>query len=504
MPFTRAFVDIGKPKPVRYTIEVNNERKQSKLTAYSKQNLKKLVTKEHKRRLKKKHKTSKKQHSDLNWNFERLKRLISERLLARVKRPEQTMREAYKLFGVSKDGGVKKGKFAKALANMGLCLNPSEINELFTKFDVDNSGFLDFDELVDHCMPKDYSGKSWVSKRNDAISAARKIYVRPDAPNFPESTKDFRWTPDEIERILRQKLIARCKRPEEQFQTAFLLFGRPKHGITAVTMKNVCQKLGLSVTIDECKRMMVKWDDDHSGKLDFVEFCNGIMGPDYTKKTWNQLRGERMAKETTAKRLFVDVSVIEQHEQDIARFQKQQENDRVQKQNEQEHILQGQRKAILKKHIRHAKNKAKQKRGYAMPRRAKSASRVRGRRRRSSSQKPSDYLPAGIIYQHTSSLLPSSTMEEKMYSKQFNHHSNQANQANQAIRPATAGLRRRTLNPNSPSQRRLHEALGHSNSTRVLGRTRPRTAHGISSLLSSSRRSTKSGRLLASHDFGWK
>ena len=326
MPFTPAFIDTGKIVPERYDIAMLKKEEEKKRQKYSRQILSKLVKKEHVRLKKIKNQAIKTEHTNLNWNFKRLKELISDRLLARVKRPEQTMREAYKLFGVSKDGGVKKGKFRKALENMGLHLTPVEINDLFSKFDVDHSGFLDFEELVDHCMPKDYTRKTWVTKRDLEIYNSTSTRVQPDAPNFPASTAKFRWSPEQIERMIRQKLIARCKRPEEQFQTAFLLFGRPKHGITSRLFKNVCQKLGISLTMKEVEHLMDKWDDDHSGKLDFVEFCNGIMGPDYTKKTWNQVRGEKIAKELAAKRLFVDVSVIEQHEQSMQRFNQQEEH----------------------------------------------------------------------------------------------------------------------------------------------------------------------------------
>jgi hypothetical protein len=156
MPFTPAFIDTGKLKPLRYDIEIRKKNEEARARNHSRKTLINLVKRERERKSYQQSKSQKRQHANLNWNFERLKQLISERLLARVKRPEQTMLEAYKLFGVSKDGGVKRNRFAKALRNMGLDLTPQEIAELFNRFDVDHSGFLDFDELVDHCMPKDY------------------------------------------------------------------------------------------------------------------------------------------------------------------------------------------------------------------------------------------------------------------------------------------------------------------------------------------------------------
>ena len=69
----------------------------------------------------------------------------------------------------------------------------------------------------------------------------KNYYVRPDEPNFPTSKREFRWSPSEIEQMLRAKLVGLCRRPEEQFQTAYLLFGRPKLGITLSVFLRVCE-----------------------------------------------------------------------------------------------------------------------------------------------------------------------------------------------------------------------------------------------------------------------
>ena len=424
------------------------------------------------------------------------------------------MREAYKLFGVSKDGGVKKKKFNQALFNMGLDLTPEEIDDLFAKFDVDGSGFLDFEELVDHCMPKDYTRKTWVIKRDEQLRRDRTgadHYVAPDEPNFPASTKNFRWSVEEMERILRQKLIARCKRPEEQFQTAFLLFGRPKFGITEKVFTRVLRKIGMSLTPQEAKQLMDKYDDDGSGQLDFVEFTNGVMGKDYSKKSWNQKRGEAIQKEITAKRLKVDVSVIEKHHKIEEEYRQNQMRQKANKQKQKENQLQQERAAILERHKRLAKRRQKQQRGYGHVKK-KSSHRAQSapRNRRGTTDMKTGY--GSLIYQHTMDMLPAghTTLEKSL---------NQTMKISQGgTRPLTAGrshvsnphsINPHSLNPNSPSQRRLHGALEHSNSQhsrqgKKSRRRRPRTANGISGLLSSSKKSNRSSRLRASHDFGWK
>ena len=500
MPFTPAFVDTGKPVPTRYDISTLKIVEEKERLRHSRNTLKALVAKEHRHRASRKNKRLSKFHKQQEWNFQRLKQLIADRLLARVKRPEQTMREAYKLFGVSKGGGVKKHRFSKALYNMGLDLTPEEIDDLFAKFDVDGSGFLDFEELVDHCMPKDYTRKTWVTKRDEQQTRDRhgvgKQNVAPDEPNFPASMQNFRWSVEEMERMLREKLIARCKRPEEQFQTAFLLFGRPKFGITLKVFIRVLRKIGMSLTEPEATLLLNKYDVDGSGQLDFVEFTNGVMGVDYSRKLWNEKRGEAIQKEAAAKRLRVNVSVIEEHHALTEKFRKDQVQKKAMQQKRKEHALQKERAAILKRHQRLAKRREKQQRGYGHSNRARTQS--ASRRRRGTTEMQTGY--GSILYQHTMDMLPAGhTTLETPQTKQ--------SQSSREQRPSTAGLKRGTsLNPNSPSQRRLYGALQHSQSQGLQKmRRRPRTAGGIGHLIRSSKKSTmKSKQQTTTHDFGWK
>ena len=191
-----------------------------------------------------------------------------------------------------------------------------------------------------------------------------------------------------------------------------------------------------------------------------------------------------------------------------------------------------------------AKRRAKQQRGYGgssrQPSRSKSAARSRSRNR-GGRNRASRFVPGALVNQHIAALLPghttgayeelNATIEAHRIplvvassgSEGVQKEVHTKKSCSPAVRPSTAGLSRgsrRSLNPNSPSQRRLHGALEHSNAHASVGnshwqqqqkphhrtkRVRPRTAGGgISNLLSSSNRSNLNARLRAAHDFGWK
>ena len=127
--------------------------------------------------------------------------------------------------------------------------------------------------------------------------------------------------------MIRDKMVAHCKRPEDQYRTGFQIFGRPKHGISVAVFKKTLRKLGISITNDEALKLMAKFDVDGSGKLDFDEFSLGVMPLDYPSEQWTAKRSKQMQRELKAKKLRVNVGVLEEHEklvQDRAKLRESQ------------------------------------------------------------------------------------------------------------------------------------------------------------------------------------
>ena len=499
MPFTPAFVDTGKPKPERYTETLKRQIQNQVVRNYSKSILNSLVKSDKDSFNRRRNARLSHEHKHRNWNFEKIRSVIAEKLLSRVKRPEQTMREAYKVFGVSKGNGITKPMFARALRNIGLELTPSEIKNTFDHLDADGGGFIDFEEMVQQCFAPDYSRKTWISKRCEQISSHKRHYVAPDSPNFPASFAAFRPSTDQQEVWLRRALIARAKRPQDQMRAAFHMFGRPKHGITLPIFLRVLRRLGMSLTVKEAADLMGRYDQDGSGKLDFNEFACGLLGLDYLEKTWNEKRGEEIENASLAKKLHVNVDVVEDHKEKVKQFRRSQRKKAALAEKARELQLREDREAVMRKHRRRAK-------------RAERAQRISGSsigQTRSGRAGQVYMQDNSLIHEHVHSLLPSSFRKKGQRAMMERPKSALSDYGSKKILGKASKSKCRPKS-SSPSQRRLRKALNYSSThlherkhsrLNPNRRRRPRTAHSVATLVRKGVPQQVQGGV---HDFGFR
>ena len=294
---------------------------------YARQMLDRLVTADRRKNHEKKNRILAKERKSLKWNVDKVKQVLHDKIISRVRRPQDTMRVAYKVFGAPKNG-INRASFKRSMRRLDLHLSDEEFEEIFSLFDPDNSGVVSFNEFIDTLIPKAYPRKQWVETRSEEIRSHSKDYIMPDAPNFPKSMRNFRWSLQDIENMIRDKMVAHCKRPEDQYRTGFQIFGRPKHGISVAVFKKTLRKLGISITNDEALKLMAKFDVDGSGKLDFDEFSLGVMPLDYPSEQWTAKRSKEMQRELKAKQLQVNVGVLEEHERLVQERAKLRESQR--------------------------------------------------------------------------------------------------------------------------------------------------------------------------------
>lgn len=544
MPYTVAFVDTGKPKPERYTVSLKRQLENSIVRGYAKSTLRTLVKANRKGQAQRTHKKLDQEHHHRQWDFEKIRSIMAAKLLSRVKRPEQTMREAYSVFGVSAGNGITKPMFARALRNLGLNLTPAEINDTFDHLDADGGGFIDFEEMVQECFAPDYSRKTWNAKRCEQIASKKHTHVAPDEPNFPASIAAFRPSTEQHELWLRRALMARARRPQDQVRVAFHMFGRPKHGITLPIFMRVLRRLGMSLTRQEGIDLMARYDNDGSGKLDFNEFARGLMGLDYSEKMWNEKRGEAIENATLARKLHVDVDVIDRHKQQVLDFRYRRHRKNKQAERDREMRLREERDAVMRKHRRRAERAERAKRlsGVSLGnKRHQSAGRTRMADHSLIYEHAKAYLPAEFHMKGSSpgtmatSINPTTTMKTMMVTttsntktskiqrrpksasvsshrkKHRDKHTATKTQTNNTTMDAaeSPSVRKKLTRPqsSSPSQRRLRKALSYS-STHLAERIpshlhpnrrrRPRTAHSVANLIR-----TGVPKSMA-HDFGFR
>jgi Ca2+-binding EF-hand superfamily protein len=330
--------------------------------AYAKQTLKRLVDADRKRISSRKMKSSTRIRHSLEWNVNKIKRVLHDKIVSRVRRPQDTMRVAYKIFGVPKDG-INKASFKKSMRRLDMNLSEEEFEEIFAIFDPDGSGIVTFQEFINALIPRGFSEKTWTEKRAAEIHEHSRNYIHPDAPNFPASMKNFRWSLSEIESMIREKMMNHCKRPEDQFRAGFQLFGRPKHGIGPEVLLKTLRKLGISLTRDEAINLMVKHDTDGSGKLDFEEFAQSLMPKDYSRDPWSYKRSKQFQQELRARQLRVGVNVVKEHASLLKERSQKREDARVQQIHDRtERFRQAQQRLNTTFHAQQRKNFIKERR----------------------------------------------------------------------------------------------------------------------------------------------
>ena len=157
--------------------------------AYAKKMLKRLVDADRKKIAERKLTKSTRIRHSLEWNVNKIKQILHDKIVSRVRRPQDTMRVAYKIFGVPKDG-INRASFKKSMRRMDMDLSDEEFDEIFAVFDPDGSGVVTFNEFINALIPKNFTEKTWTEKRAAEIHKHSRDYIHPDAPNFPASMRN--------------------------------------------------------------------------------------------------------------------------------------------------------------------------------------------------------------------------------------------------------------------------------------------------------------------------
>ena len=71
---------------------------------YARQMLDRLVAADRRKNHEKKNRILAKERKSLKWNVEKVKQVLHDKIISRVRRPQDTMRVAYKVFGAPKNG----------------------------------------------------------------------------------------------------------------------------------------------------------------------------------------------------------------------------------------------------------------------------------------------------------------------------------------------------------------------------------------------------------------
>jgi len=238
-------------------------------------------------------------------NFDDIEKLIRTKILERTGKGVHEIRQAYNVFGRPAKG-ISFESLKMQLRKFGLILDDEDLRAFFRRWDKDGNGVIDFYEFIHGVLPNDYPDEKALA---DSLSSSQKSHLttnlwgpmnsidtstpksRPRTSNpafsplhkFPASLSKWEWTTEDMERIIRQKILERGQSSKDLLQQAYSLFGRPIDGLTYDNFRStLVRKFGLPFTEEQLKQLFTLYDKDSSGTIDFYEFIHHVMPKDYT------------------------------------------------------------------------------------------------------------------------------------------------------------------------------------------------------------------------------
>ena len=202
---------------------------------------------------------------------------------------EIVLLRAFKYFDLKNTGFCTKDVFTRTMLKIGITsLTEDEISQLFSQFNPNKDGLLDYKEFVSNL----YSNKSITSKKQPPTS------TQPQPPNEKEiqnnlNKKEF-LSQDPVEQILnqiREKLasrgiegvcsIARNFRIVDENNTQTIDFNE---------FKKCCKDFQFGLNDNQIQMAFVSFDRDNTGEIDYDEFLRTIRGEmnDFRKNLVNQ------------------------------------------------------------------------------------------------------------------------------------------------------------------------------------------------------------------------
>ena len=264
----------------------------------------------------------------LNWTLDTIIQVIRDKILGRIRRAEETYVVAFKMLECPMQGINRQHLRDVMKRRFGLVLTKDEVNMLFERYDTDRSDLLDFNEFVRVILPPDYVETPPLTK-NALEMTRKKTPFKPDQPIFHRAFDGaFRPSVVEIERQLREKILARTRDPSSQYRMAFQMFGRTNR-ITKNRFNNVCKKWGIHLKQVELDTLFSKYDTDNSGYLEFNELIFNVLPKDFPQRgPWYYARAKGIERQKLAKRYGVPVNLLEKHLERKGMLTRQEERER--------------------------------------------------------------------------------------------------------------------------------------------------------------------------------
>ena len=197
---------------------------------------------------------------------------------------------AFKYFDLKNTGLCTKEVFTRTMLKIGITgLTEDEISQLFSQFNPNNEGLLDYKEFVSNL----YSNKSIISKKQ---TQGIQQQEQPDEKKIQGNLnkKEF-LSQDPVEQILdkiRKKLAARGIEGVCAIARNFrIVDDNNTQTIDFNEFKKCCKEFQFDLNDNEIQMAFVSFDRDNTGEIDYDEFLRTIRGEmnDFRKNLVNDV-----------------------------------------------------------------------------------------------------------------------------------------------------------------------------------------------------------------------
>jgi len=208
--------------------------------------------------------------------------ILLEKIEQRIKGGPNSLRMAFRKF----DNGncaVDFKEFRVTLEKLGLQgMSIEDSRTLFTKFDGDGSGEIDYEEFITFVMKSSAKHNTLSIDSSSAQRQAKKLLHQAQRKQEHGIQAHWKYASEnlDIEKLLNEKIAQKLSGGPHALRRAFCIFDK-KHGDSAEidfnAFKTGIQNLGLYGIPDKLsKRLFNKFDESGDGMVDFGEFIKRI------------------------------------------------------------------------------------------------------------------------------------------------------------------------------------------------------------------------------------
>ena len=191
---------------------------------------------------------------------------------------ETVLIRAFKYFDLDNTGFSDIGTFLKTVKKIGITsLNDEEIYEIFSLFDTEKKGEIDYREFVSELFGNKSLSKKKKSAQIEMEESAPKSEIKSVMEEKKENLKAN--NPEEILNLMREKLNQRGVQGICSIARNFRIIDENNsQTIDFYEFKQVCNMYNFGLDDNQLKMIFANFDTENTGEIDYDEFIRTIRG----------------------------------------------------------------------------------------------------------------------------------------------------------------------------------------------------------------------------------